>query len=328
MDAVEQGFVSQAIHPISSLSWQRMLASDRRISIHSGGCVPLSVAGTFIHYEHFEYTYRDQSYSGVGKRVYVAYNSETAELLAIIVGSLPFYRHNSMEDEFATETAITSAVGTRSLSKQDANVLGLYGTGHQARRHIEALCAIRPIKEVKVYSRSPDNRLKFVQVMQAYIDAEIRPVETPKEAAQNVDIIVCATASNVPALQGRWLEPGARITSIVGSNKELLQEGLVSTPRRELDDQVLAKANVIVATLIQQGIQDEQGDLCVPIKNGIIRWEEISDLSTLLNGKSNGRTHSKEITLFKQNSDQGVGFMTLARLAYDKAREASIDIEI
>jgi alanine dehydrogenase len=324
--AVENGFRDQGEHPQFSLPRQRLMTGDRRINIHAGGCVRLAVAGTFIHYERHRYTREDQSYSAVGKRVYMAYDSETAELLTIIVGSLPLYDFD--DNDFATETAITSAVGTKHLARADCQTLGLYGTGRQARRHLKVMCAIRPIKTVKVFSRSADNRKAFCAQMQPHIDAEMIPVDSARGVASGADLIVCATGSNVPVLFGDWLEPGMHVTSIVGSNKELLAEGWVSKPRRELDDRVLGKADVIIATLQQQGIQDEQGDFIEPIKNGVIQWDDIKGLAQLVTGKVTGRTDENQITLFKQNSDQGVGFMALARLAHDKARDAGIGMEI
>jgi ornithine cyclodeaminase len=327
VDAVEKGFASQEDHPLFSLPRQRMLANDRRITVHSGGCVPLSVAGTFVHYERHNFTGQDQSYGVVGTRVYVGYDSETGALLTVIAGCPSFYRHQLGEGEFATETAITSAVGTRHMARVDAHVLGLYGTGRQARYHVEAMCAIRSITEVKVYSRNADNRRAFCSAMQPYVDAELKPVERPEEVARNVDIIVCATNSNVPVVFGRWLEEGVHVTSIVGSNKELISEGLVSRPRRELDDEVLARADVIIATLVQQGIQDQQGDLLEPVQNGVITWGDVKNLSALLTGDTCGRWSDQDVTLFKQNSDQGVGYMALARLVHDKARAAGIGME-
>jgi ornithine cyclodeaminase/alanine dehydrogenase-like protein (mu-crystallin family) len=326
IDAVEQGFRDQANHPRFSLPRQRMMAGDRRINIHSGGCVGLNVAGTFIHYERHNYTQEDQTYAAAGKRIYMAYESETAALLAIIVGSIPLYEFD--DNDIATETAITSAAGTRHLAREDCRVLGLYGTGRQARRHLKVMCTLRPIEKIKVFSRRPENRKAFCALMQPHVNAEIIPVNEPKEAATGSDLIVCATNSNVPVLYGDWLEAGQHVTSIVGSNKELLQEGLVSSPRRELDDNVLTRADIIIATLRQQGIYDEQGDFVEPVGKGLLQWEDVKDLSSLLAGKVTGRTSSKQITLFKQNSDQGVGFMALARLAHDKARAAGIGTEI
>jgi ornithine cyclodeaminase/alanine dehydrogenase-like protein (mu-crystallin family) len=324
--AVEKGFRDQGEHPQFSLPRQRLMTGDRRVNIHSGGCVNLAVAGTFIHYERHRYSREDQTYGAVGKRVYMAYDSETAQLLTIIVGSLPLYDFD--DNDFATETAITSAVGTKQLARQDCRMLGLYGTGRQARRHLKVMCTLRPIEKVKVFSRSADNRKAFCARMQPYIDAEIIPADNARDVARDADLIVCATGSNVPVLFGDWLEPGVHVTSIVGSNKELLAEGLISKPRRELDDGVLAKADVIVATLKQQGIQDEQGDFVEPIRNGVIQWDDVKELAPLVAGKVAGRIGDKQITLFKQNSDQGVGFMALARLAHDKARAAGIGMEI
>jgi ornithine cyclodeaminase/alanine dehydrogenase-like protein (mu-crystallin family) len=114
----------------------------------------------------------------------------------------------------------------------------------------------------------------------------------------------------------------------VASNKEIVQEGLLDRPRRELDDEVLRRADIIVATLRQQAIYDEQGDFVEPVANGVIGWNDVTDLSALLSGGAHGRTNAKQITLFKQNSDQGVGFMALARLAHDKARAAGVGSEI
>jgi ornithine cyclodeaminase/alanine dehydrogenase-like protein (mu-crystallin family) len=326
INAVESGFRDQARHPQFSLPRHRMMAGDRRINIHSGGCVDLRVAGTFIHYERHRYTKEDQTYAAAGKRVYMAYDSETAALLTIIVGSIPLYDFD--DNDIATETAITSAVGTKHLAREDCRVLGLYGTGRQARRHLKVMCTLRPIERVKVFSRNPENRKRFCDLMQPHVNAELVPVNDPRDVAVGSDLVVCATGSNVPVLYGDWLNEGQHVTSIVGSNKELLQEGLVTSPRRELDDKVLTRADVIIATLRQQGIQDEQGDLVEPIRKGLLRWEDINDLSSLLAQKAAGRSNAKQITLFKQNSDQGVGFMALARLAHDKARKAGIGMEI
>jgi len=328
ISAVEEGFISLGKMPSFSLPRLRMLHEDRRLTIHPGGCVNLNVAGTFIHYERFHYTKEAQHYGYAGKRVYVAYDSESAELFAIIIGSLPFFPFDRDEEMFATETALTSAVGTKYLARPDSRRLGLYGTGRQAKRHLMAMCVILPIEHVKVYSRSPENRRSFCEVMKRHVSIDIEPVEHPEAAARDVDVIVCATGSNVPVLFGEWLSEGVHVTSIVGSNKELLAEGLVSRPRRELDDTVLRRADVVVATLVQQAKQDEQGDLLEPIEREILKWEDITELGALVSAKSKGRTSPKQIALFKQNSDQGVGFMALARLAYDKACSAGIGIKM
>ena len=296
--------------------------------MHPGGCHHLQVAGCFIHVERFSFRDGAQQYEKAGKRVYVAYDSESAALKTIIVGSLPLFDEPE-EDWFGTETPITGAVGTDILARPDCRVLGLYGTGRQARRHLVALCAIWPsIAEVLVFSRSADNRAAFVARMQKHVRARLVAAAEPEVAARGADLICLATGSNVPVLFGAWLEPGQHVTSIVASNKGVLQQGSVARPRREFDDAVVARADRIVATLKQQAIMDEQGDLFEPVQSGITSWDKIADLGELVAGKAHGRRSSDEITLFKQNSDQGVGFMALAKLAHDKALAAGRGIEI
>ena len=327
--AVRAGFKDQGERPLYSAPRIRIQHEDRRVSVHPGGCHHLGVAGTFIHVERFTFRGGAQQYERAGKRVYVIYDSETAELKAIIVGSLPLFSFDSETEMFGTETAITSAVGTDILARPDCKVLGLFGTGRQARRHLVAMCAIRPgINRVRVHSRSAENRRRFVETMQPFVRARLEAVEHAEDVARGADLIVCATGTNVPVLFGAWLEKGQHVTSIVASNKGVLMQGSVSQPRREFDDDVIDRADCVVATLKEQAIMDQQADLFEPVARGLIDWDEIEDLGELVAGKTHGRRAREEITVFKQNSDQGVGFMALGKLAHDKAEAAGIGIEI
>jgi ornithine cyclodeaminase/alanine dehydrogenase-like protein (mu-crystallin family) len=326
--AVRDGFRDQGEKPAYSAPRIRIQHEDRRVSVHQGGCHSLQVAGMFIHVERFTFRGGAQQYAHAGKRVYVAYDSETAALKCIIVGSLPLF-DEPPEDWFGTETSITSSVGTDILARPDCRVLGLYGTGRQARRHLMTMCTIRPsIEEVRVFSRSAENRAAFVTRMQPQVKARIVAADTPQAVARGADLICLATGSNEPVLFGEWLEAGQHVTSIVASNKGVFLQGSVSRPRREFDDAVIARADRIVATLKEQAIMDEQADLFEPVTAGVTSWDRIADLGELVAGKAQGRRSPREITVFKQNSDQGVGFMALAKLAHDKARAAGVGLEI
>jgi alanine dehydrogenase len=326
--AVRDGFRDQGERPAYSAPRIRIQHEDRRVSVHPGGCHRLQIAGVFIHVERFTFHGGAQQYEKAGKRVYVAYDSETAELKTIIVGSLPLFDEPA-EDWFGTETPITGAVGTDILARPDCRVLGLYGTGRQARRHLIAMCTIRPsIDEVRVFSRSPENRARFVARMQPQVRARITAMEQPEAVARAADLICLATGSNVPVLFGAWLSPGQHVTSIVASNKGVAQQSGLARPRREFDDAVIARAHRVVATLKEQAVMDEQADLFEPVQSGITGWDKIADLGEVVCGKAHGRRSPDEITVFKQNSDQGVGFMALAKLAHDKARAAGVGLEI
>lgn len=326
--AIREGYRNQGERPLYSHPRIRIQDEDRRVSVHTGGVRSLEVAGAFIHVERFTFHGGAQQYTHAGKRVYVVYDSETAELKTIIVGSPPLF-DDPPEEQYGTETAVTSAVGTEMLARPDCRVLAMYGTGRQARRHLITFCAIRPsIEEVRVYSRSAENRAAFVARMQPQVKARLVAYEEPRAVARGADLICLATGSNVPVLFGEWLEPGQHVTSIVASNKGVVMQGSVAQPRREFDDAVITRSDVIVATIKDQAIQDEQGDLFQPVAQGLTSWEKIVDLGVLVAGKAPGRQSARQITLFKQNADQGVGYMALARLLYDRARERGIGIEI
>ena len=326
--AVRAGFRDQGEAPAYSAPRIRIQHQDRRVSVHPGGCHRLRVCGAFIHVERFTFEGGAQQNARAGKRVYVAYDSETAELRTIIVGSLPLFPFDPPEDWFGTETPLTSAVGTDVLARPDSRVLGLYGTGRQARRHLAAMCTIRPIKTVRVYSRSAANRAAFVERMQPHVKATVVAVDSPEAVTRGADIVCLATGSNVPVLLGEWLENGQHVTSIVASNKGVFQQGSVPRPRREFDDAVIARADRIVATLKEQAIMDEQADLFEPVSAGMVEWRQIADLGELVAGRARGRETADQITVFKQNSDQGVGFMALARLAHETAERAGIGTPI
>ncbi len=287
--AVRAGFRDQGEKPAYSAPRIRIQHEDRRVSVHPGGCHRLQVAGMFIHVERFTFHGGAQQYEKAGKRVYVAYDSETAELKTIIVGSLPLFDEPE-EDWFGTETPITGAVGTDILARPDCRVLALYGTGRQARRHLVTMCTIRPaIEEVRVFSRSAENRAQFVARMQPQVGAAVVAVDAPEKAARGADLICLATGTNVPVLFGQWLERGQHVTSIVASNKGVVAQGSVARPRREFDDAVIARADRVVATLKEQAIMDEQADLFEPVARGVISWDRIADLGELVAGKTHGR---------------------------------------
>jgi ornithine cyclodeaminase/alanine dehydrogenase-like protein (mu-crystallin family) len=70
-----------------------------------------------------------------------------------------------------------------------------------------------------------------------------------------------------------------------------------------------------------QAIQDEQGDLFDPVQSGIVSWDKIYELGSLLNREVSGRTSERQITLFKNNAGQGIADVALGALAFEKILE-------
>lgn len=113
------------------------------------------------------------------------------------------------------------------------------------------------------FSRVPA-RVRFAQLYGPKFGLEIIPVDNPQDAVRGADVIICATNTNVPVLHGEWLEPGQHVASIIGSNIALVKAGWLTKPRREIDDRVVERADLIAVNSRESIIQDQQGEV-VPL---------------------------------------------------------------
>src|SRR6476646_6114167 len=128
--------------------------------------------------------------------------------------------------------AATSALGVSLAAREDASVLGLFGTGNQAFPACRAICSVRPIKTVRVYSPNAEHRRAFVARL-ANEKFEVVAVDDPREVVRGAHIVCCSTNSRVPVFNGDWLEDGQMVISIANSD--------VLHPRHEVDEKTFAR---------------------------------------------------------------------------------------
>ncbi len=190
-------------------------------------------------------------------------------------------------------TGAASGVATDLLARPDASVLGVIGTGFQAETQIEAIRLVRDIREVRVWSRSPERREAFAQKVNAHATA------TAEEAIRGADIIVTATYAKDPVIENDWVAPGAHVNAI-GSNKP---------QRRELAAELVKRAALIAVDAIDQA-KVESGDLLLAWRSPE-EWNDprLVELAAVAAGRSPGRTSDREITIFKSN---GLGVQDIA----------------
>ena len=322
VEAVRMGFREWGENPQINAPRRRIhIPTGVRVSVHQGGVPGASATGLMTHCEWVKPLSDHQEYPRLNHPVIVLYDAQEGELKALIIGEITC---SELPDNVAVtglRTAATSAVGTDVLARKDAERVGILGSAGQARNHLIALAKVRKIKEVKVYSRRAENCRKFALEMGPLLGINVRPVSSAEEAVRGVDIILAATNSSIPVFDGRWLEPGVHVTTIVGSNVGLVQGGFTKAKRREIDDTTLQRSDVITIASVQQAIQDEQGDIFDPVQKGIIRWEQVIEIGAILAGKKEGRTRPEQITLFKNNAGQGVADVALGALVLKKAEE-------
>jgi thiomorpholine-carboxylate dehydrogenase len=115
-------------------------------------------------------------------------------------------------------TAAVSAVAADHLARRDAHILAVLGSGVQARAHIKALRLVRPIDEIRIWSRTTSNAARLA--------AEVGGRVTSAEAAvRGADIVITATHAPDPILEGSWLSERTFIAAV----------GAVGRANRELD---------------------------------------------------------------------------------------------
>jgi len=325
IEAVRTGFRQWGENPQINAPRRRIhIPTGVRVSVHQGGVPGMAATGLMTHCEWVKPMSDHQEYPRLNHPVIVLYDAAEGELKAIIIGEIT---SSELPDNVAVtglRTAASSAVGTDILARKDAERVGLLGSAGQAKNHLLALAKIRKLKQVKVYSRRPENCKKFAGAMSPLLGIDVHPVSSSEEAVRGVDIVLTATNSSVPVFDGSRLEPGVHVTTIVGSNVGLVQGGFTRAKRREIDDATLKRSDVIAIASVQQAIQDEQGDIFDPVQKGIIRWEQVIEISAILAGKKEGRTRPEQITLFKNNAGQGVADVALGALVLKKAEEKGL----
>src|SRR5262250_1713312 len=158
IDAVRAGFREWGENPQINAPRRRIhIPTGVRVSVHQGGVPAAQATGLMTHCEWVKPMAEEQVYPRLNHPVIVLYDSAEGELKGIIIGEITC---EELPDNVAVtglRTAATSAVGTDLLARQDAETLGILGSAGQAKNHLIAFTKVRPIKEVKVYSRKAEN---------------------------------------------------------------------------------------------------------------------------------------------------------------------------
>ncbi|MGH9853053.1 MAG: ornithine cyclodeaminase family protein [Blastocatellia bacterium] len=297
--AVEAVFKSQATGEATN---------EPRRRVRAAGAVLQVMSGAVANFAEFKGLLGLKAYTvarGQARFHVSLYDAESGELLAFV----------EADKLGQMRTGAASGVATKYLARAAAKTIGVYGTGWQARSQLEAVCAVRDIESVKVYSRSPENRARFCLEMSAQLnDMNITPVEKPEEAAE-AGIIVTITSSREPVLQGAWLKPGAHVNAAGGN----------SILRRELDDEAIKRSSFIAVDSLDQA-KIEAGEFVTAVEKGLLTWERVKELRHVVNGEMRGRTNDQEITLFKS---LGIAIEDIATAAvvYRKAKEQKVGKE-
>jgi ornithine cyclodeaminase/alanine dehydrogenase-like protein (mu-crystallin family) len=172
----------------------------------------------------------------------------------------------------AMRTGAASGVGTRLLARPDASVLAVIGAGGQADWQVRAVCAARPIREVRVFSRTPSGRDAFAARLRANLGSAIRVTAAPsaEAAIRAADVVCCATTSSEPVFEAAWLTPGAHVNGIGA-----FRLGMVELPAELFSRATLVAVDSRTAALA------EAGDLVAAIESGHFAADSLVEIGTV-----------------------------------------------
>jgi ornithine cyclodeaminase len=182
----------------------------------------------------------------------------------------------------AVRTGAIGGAAIKAMARADARVLAVIGSGFQARTQVWAAAAARPIAEIRVYSRSGDNRQRFAADIGGRLGVKVVACDAAERAFAGADIIICATSSTAPVLRAAWLAPGAHVTTIGPKTKGGHELGLDVADRAQL-----------IAT-------DSPAQLAALdfFLDGAPSGARMVDLADIVAGRHPGRSSDDMLTLF------------------------------
>jgi alanine dehydrogenase len=208
-------------------------------------------------------------------------------------------------------TGAASGVATKYMARADATTVGIFGSGKQARTQVQAICKVRKVSRVHVYSPNEERRRAFAEEMSLVCQTEVLPVSHPELASREMDIIVTATTSREPVLHASWIDQGTHINAI-GSN---------FLSKTEVDPETIQRCNLIVVDSRDQA-RIEAGEFVQALDAGILRWSDVRELGSVIVGRYHARAHPQDITLFK-SLGIAIEDVAVAGRVYARAVEAN-----
>ena len=203
-------------------------------------------------------------------------------------------------------TGAASGVATRHLARESACVVGQIGAGRMGAGQLEAVCAVRPIRSARIYSRTREKLERFCAAMAQRLGIEVLPAESAEAAVRGAHIVNVITRSGTPVLSGAWLEPGQHINAA----------GVNVLTRRELEVDAIERCDLLVVDS-RDTARRECGDLLPLVEAGRVDWNVLPELGEVIAHLRPGRTADAQITLYKSHGmavqDLYVGARVLER---------------
>lgn len=215
-----------------------------------------------------------------------------------------------------TRTGAAGGIAAKFLARPEASVVGLIGTGWQAQSQLEALCRVRQIGRVKLYSRDAEKRRVASVDFSRRFGVAAEPVDSAEAAVRDSDIVVAITSASTPVVLGDWLATGTHINA-AGSNALI---------RRELDEKAVGRASLVCVDSRATALR-EAGDLLPALEKGRLHEGQLVELGEIVAGSRPVRQDAAAITLF-ESQGMAIQDLALAVRLLKMARERGLGAEL
>ncbi len=204
------------------------------------------------------------------------YDSETGAFRGLVAGILLG----------ALRTAAINAVAIKHMARPDARVLGVLGSGFQARRQVRAALAVRAFEEILVYSPTTDHAGAFATEMSASLDVPVAvtAVASAEDVVRPADVLIAATTSPTPVFDARYLRPGTHVNTIGPKFEDM----------HELSPEVARRSAVIATDSLEQVDAYPRPFFL----EGTPERDRMVELGEIVAGRQPGRTSRDDVTLF------------------------------
>ena len=243
---------------------------------------------------------------GRARFVVPLFRAETGEMVALI------------EADYLGQmrTGAASGVAAKVMARGDARAVSIIGTGLQARTQLEAVATAMKIERIRAFGRDPQRRETFAKEMTKRLGIPVTSAPSAEEAVRGTDIVITATNSKTPVLEGQWVEPGMHVSAI----------GVNFAEKREIDAETVRRCDVIAADSVEQS-KIESGDLIQAFAGDESRWSTVREFADIVAGKAAGRTSRDQVTLFKSNGI-AIEDVVVAGRVYELAKQRGMGREI
>jgi ornithine cyclodeaminase/alanine dehydrogenase len=211
----------------------------------------------------------------------------------------------------AKRTGAATAIAAKYLAREGSKTFGILGCGVQGRSNLEALMVVcKDLEEVRAYDVNKENLSKYVEEMTAEHGVRVVPVDSPKKAVENCDIVVTAgpiLKNPTPVIESSWFKDGG-FACALDFDSYWKPEAMYSMDKFCTDDIEQLKY------YRQQGYFRD-----IP--------EVYAELSEIISGKKPSRENSRE-RIMSINLGLAIEDMATAKLVYEKAKKTGAGTEL